>query len=89
MPRLIDADELRKEVKQKGTSSELIWCVAEIDRAPTIEAEPVRRGRWVGKPIAGYCYVRCSVCCSVFSANSGKWSYCPNCGHPMDGGEKA
>ena len=37
-------------------------------------------GHWIGKPLAGYCNVRCSVCETVFLANSGKWKFCPECG---------
>lgn len=40
-------------------------------------------GYWIGKPIAGYCNVRCSECHTVFSANSGKWKFCPECGSRM------
>jgi hypothetical protein len=42
-----------------------------------------KEGVWIGKPVAGYCDVRCSLCRAVFTANSGKWNYCPNCGAKM------
>ena len=44
-------------------------------------------GHWIGKPIAGYCRVRCSVCGDVFLENDGRWNYCPNCGARMKGEE--
>lgn len=44
---------------------------------------PERTGHWIGRPIAGYCDVRCSECKSVFSSNSGKWNFCPECGVRM------
>lgn len=57
----------------------------ELDEAPTIEAEPTRHGKWIGKPIVGYSTVRCSVCGDVFLENKGTWKYCPHCGTRMDG----
>ena len=93
MPRLIDADALREAVKQKGTASELIWCVAEIDRAPTIEAEPVRHGTWEdvnsaywrwypeGARVVNRVTYRCSRCGRGAIT---KTDYC-TCGAKMDG----
>lgn len=46
--------------------------------------EPVKRGKWIGKPIAGYSTVRCSVCKEAFTENTGRWNYCPNCGARME-----
>lgn len=47
--------------------------------------EPERKkGKWIGKPIAGYSKVRCSVCNDVFLDNAGRWKYCPNCGARME-----
>lgn len=87
--RMIDADALREAVKQKGTASELIWCVAEIDRAPTIEAEPVRHGRWVKDGD----FLICLNCESEIDVKNSlgvenRKEYCPNCGLKMDGGGK-
>lgn len=44
---------------------------------------PVPRGKWVGKPIAGYCNIRCSKCGEIYYSK-GKWNYCPQCGAKMD-----
>lgn len=55
---------------------------------PSTEVEPVKHGRWKGKPIAGYSTVRCSVCGEVYTENNGRWLYCPNCGAKMDGIEE-
>lgn len=56
-----------------------ILCV--IDAAPTVDAEPVRRGRWEWKEGAAYC-----------TAHKGKlsphvygYAHCPWCGARMDG----
>lgn len=47
-------------------------------------AEERKHGHWIGKPIAGYSMVRCSVC-FAFANNIERWNYCPNCGAKMDG----
>lgn len=46
-------------------------------------AEERKHGHWIGKPIAGYSMVRCSVC-FAFANNIERWNYCPNCGAKMD-----
>ena len=52
----------------------------------TIEAKPVKHGRWEDGPLNGY--LRCSVCKDVYIDDTwlddGKWNYCPNCGCKMD-----
>ena len=91
MARLIDADALKKviyfETNHLGIDfhkSKLIGIA--IDNAPTIEAEPIRYGEWIGKPmIGGYSRMRCSVCDNVFLDNKEKWNYCPCCGAKMEG----
>lgn len=65
-----------------GTNEQMHEAVFMAIKA--LKAEPVRHGHWIGKPIAGYSTVRCSVCRSVFSENNGKWNYCPVCGAKMD-----
>lgn len=56
----------------------------EVKLADLPPAQPERKkGRWIGKPIAGYCTVRCSVCNNVFRENNGRWNFCPNCGAEM------
>lgn len=52
---------------------------------PLVEdVEPIKRGHWIGKPIAGYATVKCSNCKEVFNENNGRWLYCPHCGAKMD-----
>ena len=46
-------------------------------------AEERKHGHWIGKPIAGYSMVRCSVC-SAFANKIERWNYCPFCGAKMD-----
>lgn len=72
------------------TEPERIIYQADAVRAllslPSAEPEQ-KRGWWIGKPIAGYCTVHCSVCGEVYLENSGKWNYCPNCGADMKKGD--
>lgn len=110
--RLIDADALRfnKEIRRfiqldRYTGA---WpCILLADlcddcKVPTIEAEPVKHGRWekCGGDLhsSGYA-IFCSVCNKVHFVHR-KYSlgglnceelfkkpeYCPNCGAKMDGG---
>ena len=92
--RIIDADNLIPMIKYATTDSEIgVFPIKigfdaikkVIDEMPTIEAEIVRHGKWIGKPIGGYSDVKCSACGHVFLENNGKWEYCPNCGARMDG----
>ena len=58
-----------------------------VDELPTIEAEPVKHGRWEEHPHS-YGFKRCSVChdCNIWGewADGKKWGYCPDCGAKMD-----
>lgn len=84
MTRLIDADAFKKENERllhcdfpylsETTLEEL------IDEAPTIDAEPVRHGKWIEYPIADGMN-QCSVCGVL---RFGESNYCPNCGCRMD-----
>lgn len=81
--RIIDADAL-KTAFPCGEYVRTESVRATIDSMPTIDAEPVRHGKWIGKPIGGYSTVRCSGCGDVFLENNGKWEYCPHCGAKQD-----
>ena len=83
------------EIPDDGIVSEYIWAgdsVAGIRRIdlsylPTIEAEPVRHGRWVERPnTKGQVY--CSECGTLEKTtdNNFKSMHCPHCGAKMDGG---
>lgn len=57
-----------------------------INEAPTIEAEPVRHGRWIVKGQEIYCS-ECNEESLYNSFGASKFSrFCPNCGARMDGG---
>ena len=93
--RLIDADKA-KEVLTKllyetalnnsGGASLMCEDIAEnrletwLGLVPTVDAEPVRHGRWLKN---GDRYCECSVCHHEGNT-SGADNYCPNCGAKMD-----
>lgn len=61
-------------------------ALAKVEALPTIDAEPVRHGKWDdlcrGK-------VRLCSCCKHHFDNTcndidGNWIFCPNCGAKMD-----
>lgn len=64
-------------------------AVAMLNKAKTVDAEPVRHGKWTRENKYGTW--ECNVCgCKVNRANPLKgniWNYyyCPNCGARMDG----
>ena len=61
-------------------------CVFHDLAVRSIEAEPVKHGRWVWKPIdERISRLFCSVCESDDGACE-TYCYCPNCGAKMDGG---
>lgn len=61
----------------------------EIRRTPTIEAEPVRHGRWVNVIAAVIDSTgNCTNCGeeAVWRTRKKPYTICPNCGAKMDGG---
>ena len=86
--RMIDANALKTSFEEDGHLSNYIEEF--IDNAPTIDAEPVRNGRWVERGYA--CGESEWVCTSCYntewrtSASRLKW--CPFCGAKMDGGKE-
>lgn len=100
--RLIDADELEKSLTEKGDDYKVSMfatsddcniarivafeCAEEVKNAPTIEAEPVRNGRWVdGMPYINSHWRVCSVCHQSADHPAGGHEYCGHCGAKMDG----
>lgn len=92
--RLIDADALIKEANADGAYGYV--GADEIADAPTIEAEPVRHGRWVPVSHDGYAdglpvydEWECSECrFEVKGEGEPPLNYCPMCGSKMDGGDE-
>ena len=57
-----------------------------IKDLPAADVVKVVHGKWGDNGIAGSMLVKCSVCGFDCGANS--FSYCPNCGAKMDGGNE-
>ena len=62
-----------------------------IDKEPTIDAVPVRHGKFIGTESDGYAdgypvynEWKCSECGCVFEEEEPTYRYCPNCGARMD-----
>ena len=67
----------------------------EIDNMPTIDAEPIRHGKWIerkvitdNKAIEEWQGAKCSVCGKIHTTPYmyyfSHYDYCPNCGAKMD-----
>lgn len=83
MTRLIDADSIPWLVD--GVGEIPVITKEEIDDMPTVDAVPVRHGKW--KKIRGA--INCSACKSSswsmsFEDLVTSFNYCPNCGARMD-----
>ena len=72
--RLIDADAFKEKLAEEEITFPL------IDEQPTVDAVPVRHGKWVEYPIADGMN-QCSECGML---RFGCSNYCPNCGAKMD-----
>lgn len=95
--RLIDADALIESIKHglwdwetiNGIESRTVLeqTIQDIKNEPTIDAEPVRHGKWEVKNECGYEDMTCSVCrrvCKDYGWFADEWNFCPNCGAKMD-----
>lgn len=84
--RLIDADALMEYTQNQTLKS--IEC-NDIARFPTIEAEPVKHGKWLGLHDGWYYSYSCSECGSEALTKEETMHdqvcspYCPNCGVKM------
>lgn len=97
--RLINADELFINLDGMMAVSPTGYIhgdtVADmISDAPTVDAEPVRHGKYIGTEYDGYadgCPVyyewKCSECGCVFEEEEPTYNYCPHCGAKMDAQE--
>lgn len=91
--RLIDADALVADRSIQiviGAGDNICVDIADINKAPTIEAEPVRHGRWVASEPDSHDCIK-HICSECGKYRLFMWSdytncnYCPNCGAKMDG----
>ena len=86
MTRLIDADNLHTLLVKEHAFGELTAkkAIRAIEQAPTVDAEPVRHGRWIDHTEEGY--VECNQCHSATNCDGDieELNYCWNCGAKMD-----
>lgn len=102
--RLIDADKLLEKneclFKDLNSTEDYMGIgynhgvgdsIAIIKNAPTIEAEPVRRGRWEiheDDSWSGGGFTKCLACGYGFAwgafFEAEEWGFCPICGASMD-----
>lgn len=84
MPRLIDADVMREDWLENG-QNEYVYdtnaVLDSIDEQPTVDAEPVRHGRWKNTHIGT---IECSECGHGYNLVGMFVLYCPHCGAKMD-----
>lgn len=97
--RLIDVDEAKRKLIERARRESssigagvLLANAEMLDSFPTIEAEPVRHGRWVhtDKALSWHGKDECGEC-GYHTADRLDLSYfnfCPNCGAKMDKGEE-
>lgn len=100
--RLIDADMIIAKLETVEQNNELSateanrlgWLKEMFQMTPTIEAEPVRHGRWIEDRLVTtnggtYGVRRCSLCEAYYQDVGYGWDYCPECGARMDGDDNA
>ena len=90
MQRLIDANALVEKAYWHGEHPSVDDLFAEgvdavdvsdIDNAPTIEAEPVRHGRWERTSDGA---ARCTACKRKMNPSQYGYAFCGLCGAKMD-----
>lgn len=89
--KLIDADKqepIIEELENICMNNEYVLeLLAELKNQPTVDAEPVRRGKWIEIGSGFNYHFECSECGwkDGYPFND-RHKYCPNCGAKMTGG---
>lgn len=90
-----EALENLKKLPASLDSETVQRCIETISNMPTVEAEPVRHGKWIEEDDYEYGENtwRCSVCGEPYVLIEGTpkqnlYNYCPNCGAKMDEGKE-
>lgn len=85
---LIDADTLWKVFENAGWWDNADRDIAQdlLDKAPSVDAEPVRNGRWVKSGYAcGESEWTCTICGNKeWRTSISRLKFCPFCGAKMD-----
>lgn len=76
-----------EEIKIRAEQAIATFCEASLTakKMPTIEAEPVKHGKWIWEE----CVYKCSNCShkaygNILECMDGTYKYCPNCGARME-----
>ena len=81
--RLIDEKEALEKINEiPDRQMNGVTVAKALAQCKTIEAEPVRHGRWIYINGREYLGSHCSNCQKWYDY---KHNYCPNCGTRMDG----
>ena len=89
--RLIDAEVMKRYIDCGHLRSPTELCFSELDvvrmldKQPTVDATPVKHGRW---DCVGDGWFFCEACKKhiVIVSATDEMNYCPYCGARMDGG---
>lgn len=102
---LIDREKLKEAIKMAttvpvdcsydiGYNDMVLNAVKIADSMPTVDAQPVKHGRWIPfmPDCRGYTEeFECSLCKNMTYLHCCEkdcdYEYCPNCGSKMDGGD--
>lgn len=76
--RLIDADALLERMKRTNRYFNVKF---DIEEAPTIEADPIRHGRWERTSDGA---ARCTACKRKMNPSQYGYAFCGLCGAKMD-----
>ena len=94
MPRLIDADRLLRPDMLRMCyhlpNGDTAMPIGDIEHAPTVDAAPVKHGKWFDAMVGELPVQVCDQCNTFFplAYTGGGHHYCPNCGAKMDMEEK-
>ena len=85
--RLIDSETLKSRIGELCMNNEDMFTVnaykriiGVIEAVPTIDAEPIRHGRWIDWSMCGKSLYQCSECNAEMKY---KTNFCPRCGAKM------
>lgn len=86
--RLIWADELKRHYAWWGDNDQMKRIFDNIvEQIKTVDAVPIKHGRWEYTDYGGVGNWHCSVCHNIVVGAKGaslRTPYCPNCGAKMD-----
>lgn len=98
--KIIESYEIRKETIgnplsdwEYGYTCGIERAESEIECAPTVDAEPVRHGKWIYSNDFHWYTASCNKCgyqrrTDIKAEGWNQWKFCPNCGAKMDGREE-